>query len=76
VQKLKDLYRANRTDEWPWFEDIVTYCNPALPQALLRYGQASNDEEAIAIGLESLTWLVRIQQSDKGWIMPIGNQGF
>jgi hypothetical protein len=26
--------------------------------------------------LESLTWLVKIQQSDKGWIMPIGNQGF
>jgi hypothetical protein len=76
VQKLKDLYRANRTDEWPWFEDIVTYCNPVLPQALLRYGQASNDEEAIAMGLESLTWLVGIQQSDKGWIMPIGNQGF
>jgi glycosyltransferase involved in cell wall biosynthesis len=76
VQKLMDLYRANRTDEWPWFEDIVTYCNTALPQALLRYGQASNDPEAISIGLESLTWLVKIQQSDKGWIMPIGNQGF
>ena len=76
VQKLIDLYRENRTDEWPWFEDIVTYCNPALPQALLRYGQANDDPEAISIGLESLTWLCMIQQSDKGWIMPIGNQGF
>ena len=76
AQKLMELYRDNRTDEWPWFEDIVTYCNPALPQALLRYGQSSNDPEAISIGLESLTWLVKIQQSDKGWIMPIGNQGF
>src|SRR5215216_30125 len=76
VQKLMDLYERNRTDEWPWFEDIVTYCNPVLPQALLRHGQANNDPRAIAIGLESLTWLVKIQQSDKGWIMPIGNQGF
>src|SRR5215213_3019137 len=76
VQKLKNLYQGNRTDEWPWFEDIVTYCNPALSQALLRYGQTSDYQKAIAIGLESLTWLVRIQQSDKGWIMPIGNQGF
>jgi glycosyltransferase involved in cell wall biosynthesis len=76
AQKLIELYRANRTDEWPWFEDIVTYCNPALPQALLRHGQAKGDPEAISIGLESLTWLVQIQQSDKGWIMPIGNQGF
>ena len=76
AQKLMELYRNNRAAEWPWFEDIVTYCNPALPQALLRYGQTSNDPEAISIGLESLTWLVKIQQSDKGWIMPIGNQGF
>jgi glycosyltransferase involved in cell wall biosynthesis len=76
VQKLLQQYKENRTDEWLWFEDIVTYCNPALPQALLRYGQANNDEEAIAVGLESLTWLAKIQQSDRGWIMPIGNQGF
>jgi glycosyltransferase involved in cell wall biosynthesis len=76
VQKLSNLYRANRTDEWLWFENMVTYCNPALPHALLRYGQANNDPQAISIGLESLTWLVKIQQSDKGWIMPIGNQGF
>jgi hypothetical protein len=76
VQRLIQLYKDNRTQEWPWFEDIVTYCNPALPQTLLRYGEANHDEEAISIGLESLTWLVQIQQSDKGWIMPIGNQGF
>ncbi|HEU4744728.1 MAG TPA: glycosyltransferase family 4 protein [Anaerolineales bacterium] len=76
VQKLIRLYRENRTDAWPWFEDIVTYCNPSLSQALLRYGQANDDPQAISIGLESLRWLVKIQQSDKGWIMPIGNQGF
>ena len=76
VQKLIDLYQANRSENWPWFEDIVTYCNPVLPQVLLRHGQANNDEQAIAIGLESLTWLVKIQQSQRGWFMPIGNQGF
>jgi hypothetical protein len=76
IQKLKNVYRENRTDEWPWFEDIVTYCNPVLPQVLLRHGHTNHDPEAVAMGLESLTWLVKIQQSDKGWIMPIGNQGF
>ena len=76
IQKLKDLYRANRTADWPWFEDSVTYCNPILPQVLLQYGLTNKDQEAIRIGLESLEWLVRLQQSDQGWIMPIGNQGF
>ena len=76
VQKLKDLYKAKRTDGWPWFEDIVSYCNPVMPQVLLQYGQSNNDKEAIRIGLESLEWLVNIQQSSQGWIMPVGNQGF
>jgi hypothetical protein len=76
IQRLLLLYRVNRTEDWHWFEDSATYCNPALSQALLRYGQSNNDPEAIAVGLESLAWLVDIQQSEQGWIMPIGNQGF
>ena len=76
VQKIVAQFKENRSDDWPWLEDTVTYCNPVLPQVLLRYGQVNHDEEAIKIGLESLTWLIKIQQSERGWIMPIGNQGF
>ena len=76
IQRLIQLYHDNRTEDWHWFEDRATYCNPSLSQALLRYGNSNQDEEALAIGLESLEWLVTIQQSEKGWIMPIGNQGF
>jgi len=76
VKRLIQLYRDNSTEDWHWFEDSATYCNPALSQALLRCGHSNNDPEVTAIGLESLEWLVSIQQSDKGWIMPIGNQGF
>ena len=76
TKRLLGLYRVNRTEDWHWFEDSATYCNPALPQALLCYGQSNNDTEALAVGLESLSWLVDIQQSEQGWIMPIGNQGF
>ena len=76
IQRLLLLYRVNRTEDWHWFEESATYCNPALSQALLRYGQSNNDSAVITVGLESLTWLVNIQQSEQGWIMPIGNQGF
>ena len=76
VQKIMTQFKENRSADWPWLEDNVTYCNPVLPQVLLRYGQANHNEEAIKMALESLTWLVKIQQSERGWIMPIGNQGF
>jgi len=76
IEKIVTRFKENRSADWPWLEDVVTYCNPVLPQVLLRYGQSNNDPEVVRIALESLTWLIKIQQSEKGWIMPIGNQGF
>jgi len=76
IERIVKQFKENRSPDWPWLEDMVTYCNPVLPQVLLRYGQSNNDPEAVNIALESLTWLIKIQQSEKGWIMPIGNQGF
>lgn len=76
IQQLIMQFKQNRSADWPWLENSATYCNAVLPQVLLRYGQANQDEEAIQIALDSLAWLIKIQQSEKGWIMPIGNQGF
>ena len=76
ARNLIDLYYKNHSEDWPWFEDSVTYCNPAMPQALIRYGRAAGEEEAVEIGMVSLEWLVKLQQSEHGWIMPIGSMGF
>jgi hypothetical protein len=76
AQKLKDTFKHNQTADWPWLEDNVTYCNPIMPQALIQYAQSNGDEEAAQIGLRSLKWLIDIQKSDQGWIMPIGSRGF
>ena len=76
AERLVRSFRENQTQDWPWPEDRVTYCNPVLPQVLIRYGQSVGNIEPIDVALNALEWLVSIQQSDKGWIMPIGNQGF
>lgn len=76
AQRLKDAFKKNQTADWPWLEDKVTYCNPVLPQSLIQYAQSNGDEEAAEIGLRSLKWLLDIQKSDQGWIMPIGSMGF
>jgi hypothetical protein len=76
AQQLKDVFKKNQTPDWPWPEDKVTYCNPVLPQVLIQYAQSTGDEESVNIGLKALKWLVDIQQSDQGWIMPIGSRGF
>lgn len=76
AQKLKDAFKNHQTEDWPWLEDVVTYCNPTISQALIKYGQSNEDEEALQIGLHSLEWLMKVQQSGKGWVMPIGSMGF
>ena len=37
--RLLELYRKNRTGAWRWYEESLTYCNAALPHALLMCGQ-------------------------------------
>lgn len=74
--RLLDLSNRTSSDEWPWFEDILTYDNALLPRALILGGRGNNDAETIAVGLRSLTWLVKIQRTSRGGFRPIGNNGF
>jgi hypothetical protein len=75
--RLLVRYRANRTETWRWFEDSLTYCNAALPQALLLCGKSMANEAMMHAGLESLTWLADLQRGEKagGHFVPIGTRG-
>jgi glycosyltransferase involved in cell wall biosynthesis len=74
--RLLMLYQNHHSDEWLWFEDKITYCNAALPHALLLCGQAMSNAAMNEAGLESLNWLSDLQRSDAGYFVPIGSNGF
>lgn len=76
--RLLSLYRANRSDQWQWYEAELTYCNAALPHALLMCGQSTANEAMTEAGLESLTWLADLQHADGAGshFVPIGSNGF
>ncbi len=78
AKRLLALHRASRSETWPWCEDSVTYCNAALPQALLLGGEGMGDPEMIRAGLESLAWLARLHgaDADPGHFVPVGSNGF
>jgi glycosyltransferase involved in cell wall biosynthesis len=76
AKRLLVLYQEHRTDEWRWYEDVLTYCNAALPHAMLMSGQSISDNEMTQVGLESLAWLADLQRSAKGHFIPIGSNGF
>lgn len=76
--RLLSLYKDNRTEGWHWFENGLTYCNAALPHAMLLCGQSLSNPEMTAAGLESLTWLAELQHADTEGkhFVPIGSNGF
>jgi glycosyltransferase involved in cell wall biosynthesis len=74
--RLLTLYQSNRLDDWRWYEAELSYCNAALPHALLLCGQAIPNTAMIEAGLESLGWLADLQRADAGYFVPIGSNGF
>ncbi len=74
--RLMRSYASHRTDDWRWFERTLTYCNAALPHALLVCGRSIPDPTMTAVGVESLEWLARLQRSTDGHFVPIGSNGF
>lgn len=76
ANKLTDLYRRTSTPDWLWFEDRLTYANARLPQALIRTGAATRDDEMLSMGMRTLDWLQSIQITDDGTFSPVGCDGF
>jgi glycosyltransferase involved in cell wall biosynthesis len=72
IGRLVDLQRANAATGWPWIEDVVAYENARVCEALVSSGAT----EAVAVGLEMLTWLTSVQRSEGGRFTPIGCRGF
>lgn len=76
--RLLNAYKQTATDEWPWFEDGLYYCNAALPHALLLAGDLLQDQEMTDVGIKSLRWLLDVQstRTGLGHFSPIGSNGF
>jgi len=76
ADRLRDLYTRTAVDEWPWFEDRLTYANAQLPHALIASGAHMDREDLLTTGLDALVWLTSMQRSAEGHFAPIGTNGF
>ena len=76
TKRLIDLFEANSAEDWPWFENVVTYANAVFPHVLILSGRWADNAKAFEIGLKSLRWLASVQKSPRGDFRPIGSNGF
>jgi glycosyltransferase involved in cell wall biosynthesis len=76
ADRLLGLFQRTSRQDWPWFEDSVTYCNARLPQALIVCGSRMHRRDMTEAGMRSLEWLVSLQSSPDGHFTAIGSNGF
>lgn len=76
VARLLAAYERHSAPEWRWFDNMLTYANGRLPQALLVAARSGADASALDIGLASLDWLTRVHTEETGYFRPVGSEGF
>lgn len=68
---------SNRDKEWLWLEDIVSYENARIPQALFMYGGFFKDKKVLSLAQTTFKWLIDIQTDKKSTRFSlIGNNGW
>ena len=74
--RLLELFERTASDDWKWFEDVLSYDNARLAQALIISGKIARNARALEVGLKSLRWLMELQKAPQGHFRPIGSNGF
>jgi hypothetical protein len=72
LDKLMFRYTETAAEDWPWFENTLSYDNAVLAHVFIRSG----DERLVSIGLTALRWLIKLQTAERGHFQPIGSNGF
>jgi glycosyltransferase involved in cell wall biosynthesis len=73
---LAHLLEQSRRPDWIWFEAVLAYDNPRMPQALIAAGNALGRADWLEIGLDTLRWICERQSATAGHFRPIGSEGF
>jgi glycosyltransferase involved in cell wall biosynthesis len=76
ASRLVRLYAENHSPDWEWFEEVVSYSNARLSQALLATGSDLGRDDMVEVGLRTLEWLTELQISENDYFVPIGSNGF
>jgi glycosyltransferase involved in cell wall biosynthesis len=76
ADRLFHRFNGFVTDDWVWFEnELVTYANAKVPQALLLSGQWLQRQDMLQLGFRVLDWLIAIQLENDHF-SPVGNRGW
>jgi glycosyltransferase involved in cell wall biosynthesis len=74
--KLMQRYSDSVSEDWCWFEEVLSYANAKLAHAMILSARSMNNDTMLQLGLKALRWLMKIQTSEVGSFRPVGSNGF
>ncbi len=75
AERLVSAYHRTRRDEWPWFEDRLTYANARLPQALVAAWEVTGHGPFLEVAVASYRFLWD-QLWNGAYLDLVGNRGW
>lgn len=72
---LVAAYGNERSEDWPWYSQEMTYDCARLPEALIRAGFVLGDRHYADVGAVTLAFYERVTLAT-GTFVPIGNDGW
>ena len=73
--KIMKSYQKYKTDDWHWFEPILTYDNGILPLSLLYASEEIGDENILKVAYESIEFLEKVTLR-KGNLSLVGSDNW
>lgn len=75
--KILETYFKEKTNEWSWFEDEISYDNGRIPMSLLVAYKTTGKKDYLKIAIESLDFLTeQIFNQEKNCFSFPGNKGW
>lgn len=73
--RMKEHYHRNSSEDWHWFENVITYDNGILPLALFHSAGITHDKQTLEIAVKTTAFLESITLK-RGYLTPIGSDGW
>ena len=75
AERLAAYWKNNQYPDWHWFEDILTYENARLPQALFAAYQATGRQDFLDIARQAASFLTELHFKEN-YLKLVGNAGW
>ena len=72
---LLDLFENSKGEGWHWFEDILSYSNGVLPEALFVAYKKTGEDRYLRVARQSLDFLA-LNSFENGMCVPVGQSGW